>query len=75
MRKTLLFAFVTILLYGGNLLGPSVARLGKCEMNKAAVRSYKKIAEPKFRPINPPVDVMVNPLIKPAREGGLCALE
>ena len=75
MRKTLLFALVTILLYGVYLLGPSVARLGKCEMNKADVRSYKKIAEPKYRPINPPADVMVNPLVKPLREGDLCVIE
>ena len=75
MRKTLLFALVIILSCGVYLLGPSVARLGKCEVNKADVRSYKKIAEPKYRPINPPADVMVNPLVKPLPEGGLCMIE
>jgi len=75
MCKTLLFILVIILSFGVCLLGPSVARLGKCEMNKADVRSYKKIAEPKYRPINPPADVMVNPLVKPLREGDLCVIE
>ena len=60
---------------GAYLLGPSVTRLGKCEVNNADVRSYKKIAEPKYRPINPPTDVMVNPLVKPLPEGGLCVIE
>ena len=75
MRKTLLFALVIILSCGVYLLGPTGARLGKCEVNKADVRPYKKIAEPKYRPINPPADVLVNPLVKPLPEGGLCMIE
>jgi len=75
LRKTSLLVLRIFLLAGVFFAMQSVARLGKSEANKADVRSYKKIAEPKFRPMNPPVDVMVNPLIKPAREGGLCALE
>ena len=75
LRKTLLLVLGIFLLAGVFFVTQSVARLGKSEANKADVRSYKKIAEPKYRPINPPADVMVNPLIKPVREGGLCALE
>jgi len=75
LRKTSLLVLRIFLLAGVFFAMQSVARLGKSEANKADVRSYKKIAEPKFRPINPPVDVMVNPLIKSVREGDLCVNE
>ena len=75
MRKTIFFVLVIVLLYGVCLLGPSVACLGKYEVNNFNPRSYRQLAEPKFKPINPPVDVMVNPLIKTIREGDLCVTE
>ena len=65
-----------ILLCGVYLfLGSSVARLGQRDVNNPNPRSYKNLVEAKFRPINPPVDVMVNPLHKPLPEGDLCATE
>jgi hypothetical protein len=73
--KTIFFVLVIVLLYGVCLLGQSVACLGKYKVNNASPRSYRQLAEPKFKPINPPVDVMVNPLIKPVREGDLCVAE
>ena len=75
MSKTIFFVLVMVLLYGGCLFGPSVAFLGKCDVNNPSPRSYRRLAEPKFKPINPPVDVMVNPLIKPLREGDLCVTQ
>jgi len=75
MRKTIFFVLVIVLLYGVCLLGPSVACLGKYEVNSSNPKSHRQLAEPKFKPINPPVDVMVNPLIKPIREGDLCVTE
>jgi hypothetical protein len=73
--KTSLFVLGIFLLAGVFFATHSVARLGRREANKADVRLYKKIAEPKYRPINPPADVMVNPLVKPLREGDLCVIE
>jgi len=70
--KTSLFVLGIFLLAGVFFATQSVAWLGRREANKADVRLYKKIAEPKYRPINPPADVMVNPLVKPLREGDLC---
>ena len=64
-----------ILSCGAYVLGSSIARLGQCDVNNPNPRSYKKLVEAKFRPINPPVDVMVNPLLKPLPEGDLCATE
>ena len=75
MRKTVLLDLVVILSSGVFFMGACIDRLSKCEMNNPKSRSHRKLADPKFRPMNPPVDVMVNPLIKPAREGVLCALE
>jgi len=75
LRKTSLLVLGTFLLAGVFFAMQSVARLGKSEANKADVRSYKKIAEPKYKPINPPADVMVNPLVKPLPEGDLCVIE
>ena len=75
MRKTVLLALGIILSCGVYFFGLYIARLGKCEVNYSNSRSNKKMAEPKYRPINPPVDVMVNPLLKPLREGDLCVTE
>jgi hypothetical protein len=75
LRKTSLLVLWIFLLAGVFFVTQSVAQLGKLEAYKPDARSYKKIAEPKYRPINPPVDVMVNPLTKPVREGDLCDTE
>jgi hypothetical protein len=74
-RKTSLLALGIIIVTGVFSARQSVAWLSKSEANKPDGRSYKKLAEAKFRPINPPVDVMVNPLHKPLPEGDLCAAE
>ena len=75
MRKTSLLALGIILSCGVYLSGSSVARLDQCDVNNPNPRSSRRLAEPKYRPINPPVDVMVNPLLKPIPESDLCALE
>lgn len=75
MRKTSLLALGIILVTGVFFAKRSAAWLSKCEANKSDARSYKKVVEAKFRPINPPVDVMVNPLLKPPPEVDLCVLE
>jgi hypothetical protein len=75
LRKTSLLVLGIFLLAGVFFAKQSVAWLGQNDANKPEVRLYKKIAEPKYRPINPPADVMVNPLVKPLREGDLCVIE
>jgi hypothetical protein len=75
MRNTSLLAVGIILITGVFFARQSVALLGKSDASKPCARTFKKLAEPKFRPINPPVDVMVNPLIKSVREGDLCVNE
>ena len=75
MRKTSLLALGIICITGVFLARQSVAWLSKSEANKSDARSYKKLVEAKFRPLNPPVDVMVNPLIKPVSESDLCVTE
>lgn len=75
IRKASLLALGIILVAGVIFARQSVAWLSKSEANKSDARSYKKLVEAKFRPINPPVDVMVNPLHKPLPEGDLCATE
>jgi hypothetical protein len=74
-RKISLLALRVFLITGVFFAGQSVAQLGKIEAYKPDARPYKKIAEPKYRPINPPTDVMVNPLVKPLYEGDLCVIE
>jgi len=75
LRKTSLLVLGIFLLAGVFFAKQSVGWLGQNDANKPDARSYKKIAEPKYRPINPPADVMVNPLVKPLPEGGLCMIE
>ena len=69
------FAHGIILITGVFLARQTDDRLGKNEAFMSGAQLYKKIAEPKYRPINPPADVMVNPLVKPRREGDLCVIE
>ncbi len=75
MRTISLLALGIIIVTGVLSARQSVAWLSKSEANKPGGRSYKKLVEAKFRPINPPVDVMVNPLLKPPPEVDLCVLE
>ena len=75
IRKSELLALGILLITGVFFTRQSVAWLSKSEANKSDTRSYRKLAEAKFRPINPPVDVIVNPLLKPPPEVDLCALE
>ena len=75
LRKTSLLVLGIFLLAGVFFAKQSVAWGGKNDANKPEVGLYKKIAEPKYRPINPPADVLVNPLVKPLPEGGLCMIE
>jgi len=75
MRKITLSALGIVLTTGVFFTRQSVAWLSKSEADKSDTRSYRKLAEAKFRPIDPPVDVMVNPLLKPLPEVDLCVLE
>ena len=54
-RKISLMALRIILITGMFFIGQLVPQLGKIEVYKPDFRPYKKIAEPKYRPINPPL--------------------
>jgi hypothetical protein len=75
LRKTSFLVFGIFLLAGVFFARQSVALPGRSEASNSGLRSFRELAEPKFRPINTPADVMVNPLVKPLREGDLCVIE
>jgi hypothetical protein len=37
-----------------------------------SIPPVRLLAGPKYRPINPPTNLMVNPLIRPKRDGAYC---